>query len=236
MGSDLMKKILMMLVLAPVMAMAGEPAAVTNACDTSRDPRPVGAFRRSGLQQGPRPIVNGYNWSYSVSRFGATIGTLGNLRGKSAEPAASPTPTGHVTIPSTLDGHNVTCIGDRAFRNCGELTSVTLPEGVTTIGQFAFENCGKLTSVTIPKGVARIGGKAFAGCAQIKHIEVDADNSHFISIDGVVYTKNRKEVVVCPSGLSSVKIPDGVTNIGVGAFSGCGGLTALELPNSVTIR
>ena len=92
MGSDLMKKILMMLVLAPVMAMAGEPAAVTNACDTSRNPRPEGAFRRSGLQQGPRPIVNGYNWSYSVSRFGATIGTLGNLRGKSAEPAASPTP------------------------------------------------------------------------------------------------------------------------------------------------
>lgn len=275
-----MKKILMTLVLAPVMAMAGEPAAVTNACDTSRNPRPVAAFRRSGLTPRSRPTVNGYKWAYYVRNGAATIGLPRNRLGKSAEPVVSPRPTGHVPIPSTLDGYNVTCIGDRAFRNCGELTSVTIPEGVATIGQFAFENCGKLTSVeipssviniwsgafagcdqltsiklpqrlkaigffafkmcrklesvAIPKSVKEIGGEAFAGCTRIKRIEVDADNSHFISIDGIVYTKDRKDLVVCPSGLSSVKIPDGVTNIRAGAFSGCGGLTALELPNSVT--
>ena len=226
-----MKKILMTLVLAP--AMAGEPAAVTNACDTSRNPWPVAAFRRSGLTPRSGPTVNGYKWRYCVRQGVATIGTLG----KSAGDVVSPKPTGQVTIPSTLGGYNVTCIGDRAFRNCGELTSVTIPEGMATIGQFAFENCGKLTSVgipssvlnirsgafagcdqltsiklpqglkeigffafkmcrkltsvTIPKDVSRIGGKAFAGCTQIKHFEVDADNSHFTSIDGIVYTIHR---------------------------------------------
>ena len=275
-----MKKILMTLVLAPVMVIAGESAAVTNTCDASRNPRPVGDFRRSSLPPGPRPTVNGYKWTYYVRNGAATIGSPRKVSRKNSEPVVSPKPTGHVTIPSMLDGYNVTCIGDSVFRNCGELTSVTIPEGLTTIGGCAFENCGKLTSVeipssvlnigggafagcdqltsvklpqglkeigffafkmcrkltslTIPKDVARIGGEAFAGCTRIKHIEVDPSNRYFTSIDGVVYTKDRKELVVCPSGLSSVKILDGVTNIRVGAFSGCGGLTALELPNSVT--
>jgi hypothetical protein len=36
------------------------------------------------------------------------------------------------------------------------------------------------------------------------------------------------------SSLTSVTIPDGVTNIGYGAFSGCTGLTSVTIPNNVT--
>ena len=53
--------------------------------------------------------------------------------------------TGDVVIPSTVtsDGitYNVTGIGNGAFQNCYDLTSITIPEGVTSIGNSAFSGC-----------------------------------------------------------------------------------------------
>ena len=51
----------------------------------------------------------------------------------------------------------VTSIGDRAFDDCSNLTSVTIPESVTSIGDKAFWKCSNLTSVNIPEGVTTIG-------------------------------------------------------------------------------
>ncbi|MGP8199388.1 MAG: leucine-rich repeat domain-containing protein [Limisphaerales bacterium] len=56
-------------------------------------------------------------------------------------------PGGAVTIPSTINGLSVTSIGQNAFQNCSNLTSVTLPAGVTNIGTQAFYECGNLTSI-----------------------------------------------------------------------------------------
>ena len=100
-----------------------------------------------------------------------------------------------LTLPSS-----VTRIGDYAFENCSGLTSLTIPSGVTSIGMSAFEYCSGLTSLTIPSGVTRIGGYAFAWC----------------------------------SGLTSLTLPSGVTRIGDYAFAWCSGLTSLTLPSSVT--
>ena len=76
--------------------------------------------------------------------------------------------SGHITIPSTVNYNNksyaVTSIGDRAFNNCWDLTSITIPEGVTSIGEYAFSGCSGLTSITIPEGVTSIGENAFDGC------------------------------------------------------------------------
>ena len=270
-----MKKILMTLVLAPVMALAGESAAATNTCDAPHGTgSPLKGLIRPLRQQA---TTNGYTWTIYSRNGVATLGSSRYIRGQHN---VSPKPSGHVSIPSELGGNKVIRIGDRVFWHCDELTSVMIPEGVQDIGPGAFSHCGKLSSVeipstvtkimsgafsgcgqltsiklpqglkeigffafkmcrnlesvTIPKSVKEIGGEAFAGCTRIKHIEVEADNPHFISIDGVVYTKDRKELVVCPGGLTSMKPLDGMTSIREGAFAGCGGLMTVELPNSVT--
>ena len=64
-----------------------------------------------------------------------------------------------VTIPA-----GVTTIGVKAFMDCRNLTSVTIPPSVTTIGKGAFSGCKSLTSVTIPSSVTTIGEEAFTGC------------------------------------------------------------------------
>lgn len=58
----------------------------------------------------------------------------------------------------------VTSIGNSAFSNCSNLTSIAIPEGVTSIGNSAFANCSNLTSIVIPEGVTSIGDKTFYYC------------------------------------------------------------------------
>ena len=62
------------------------------------------------------------------------------------------------------DDGSVTVIGDRAFYDCDNLTSITIPDSVTSIGYSAFSYCSNLTSVTIGSGVTSIGDRAFYGC------------------------------------------------------------------------
>ena len=50
-------------------------------------------------------------------------------------------------------GTRVIC--DRAFADCRDLTSVTIPNSVTSIGWSAFSDCSRLTSVTIPNSVTK---------------------------------------------------------------------------------
>ena len=73
----------------------------------------------------------------------------------------------YVTIP-----YSVTAIGNAAFWGCSGLTSVTIPDGVTTIGDYAFADCSSLTSVTIPDSVIFLGKDAFADCSGLKSVTI----------------------------------------------------------------
>ncbi len=136
-----------------------------------------------------------------------------------------------ITIPNS-----VTSIGFSAFSGCSNLTSITIPNSVTRILDSAFSGCSNLTSITIPNSVIRIGDSPFPGCDGLTSINVDAANSAYCDINGVLFSKDKTTLIQYPAGktATSYTIPNSVTSIGIWAFSGCTGLTSITIPNSVT--
>lgn len=88
---------------------------------------------------------------------------------------------GNIKIPSMMNVNDcyilVTSIGDSAFYNCGDVTSVEIPNSVTIIGNFAFQGCSMLKSLSIPSSVARIGYGAFSGCTSLETVIIEEGNS-----------------------------------------------------------
>ena len=156
-----------------------------------------------------------------------------------------------VKLPSSLKS-----IGYGTFARCTKLTSLMIPNGVENIEADAFNTSGlksvvipgsvkrigdrafigsrELESVAIPAGVASIGKGVFGDCNALKLINVDSGNQAYIVVDGVLYTKDRSELVMYPNPPATVVIPEGVTNIWGWAFAGGSGMTSVTIPESVT--
>lgn len=143
---------------------------------------------------------------------------------------------GDVTIPDTLGGYPVVAINTYAFLDCGNITSITLPESLESIGEYAFSCCTDLKEITIPAKVSNFGdgGIVFDECYNLTEIDVASENKDYSSIGGVLFDKAVTTLIEFPAGLSQkYTIPDGVTTIGAEAFSSCTGLTAVVFPMSV---
>ena len=214
-----------------------------------------------------------------------------------------------VTIPS-----GVISIGEKAFNRCSSLENIIIPDSVTNIGEWAFNGCSKLENVVISKNVANIEYGVFGGCSSLKNIkipasvvsigkwvldecsslesievdennknysskegvlynkdktqliccpmkktsieipasvasieewalgecssleniEVDENNKNYSSKEGVLYNKDKTQLICCPMKKTSIEIPNSVTSIGDSAFNGCSSLESIEIPNSVT--
>ncbi len=128
----------------------------------------------------------------------------------------------------------LTCIEDSAFDTCESIATIYLGTGLTKIGENAFEQCIKLTTITIPKNVTTIGYSPFVNCSSLSKILVDTNNTHFISQDGILYSKDKSRLIQYPGAKSgSFTIPNTVTVIGNSAFEYCLNLTSVVIPSSV---
>jgi hypothetical protein len=77
-----------------------------------------------------------------------------------------------VGCKNTVIPNSVTSIGDYAFRNCSDLTSIEISNNVTSIGIQAFYGCSSLTSVTIPNSVTSIGNYTFYQCYGLTSVTI----------------------------------------------------------------
>ena len=136
-----------------------------------------------------------------------------------------------VTIPAS-----VTYVRDSAFYGCTSLKSVTVPESVTYIGGYAFAECYSLKYADIPANVTGIGTSPFCNCRSLENINTDEANKCYTTVDGVLYDKDKTELINYPAGKkdSSYVIPEGIRTIREKAFYGCLNLCELTIPDSVT--
>ena len=117
---------------------------------------------------------------------------------------------------------DVTTIGEYAFRDCKNLTSIIIPDSVTTIGYGAFSDNTSLKSVTFPDGLTTIEGRAFYCCTSLTNVNIPAGVSS-IAIE---------TFYECTS-LENITIPDSVTHIGYFAFQYCSALKNVIIGDNV---
>ena len=147
-----------------------------------------------------------------------------------------------ITIPNS-----VTSIDVYAFYNCTGLTApvynahvfafmpttysgaYSIPDGIESIAGYAFCNCTGLTSITIPNSVTSIGNNAFSGCSSLTSVTINSNN-----VLSKNYSSNSSIKDIFGAQVTNYIIGDDVSIIGNYAFSGCTGLTSIEIPNSVT--
>ncbi len=150
----------------------------------------------------------------------------------------------------------VTVIMGETFTSCGNLREVVLPDTLERITVRAFWSCEELTDIRIPASVIYIDSTAFWYCPKLTSFDLDPENACYRTEDGVLYSKDGKELVCCPTGktgrltipegvktirsyafsssmLEEVTIPESVTRLDAGAFSGCE-LKKLTVPSGVT--
>ncbi len=119
----------------------------------------------------------------------------------------------------------------------GKTGSYAIPNTVKAIGTSAFYNCTKLTgSLSIPASVKSIGSYAFYGCNQVSAYDVDAANTKYSSLDGVLFNKTQDSLWICPATKSgSYAVPSTVKHVGTYSFYYCTGLSGtISLPASLT--
>ncbi|MBR6966937.1 MAG: leucine-rich repeat protein [Ruminococcus sp.] len=116
-------------------------------------------------------------------------------------------------IPSEVNGVPVTKIARMAFSALQDFSAITLPDGLEELNSY-FQYFYDLTDIYI-----------------------SADNKYFTSVDGILFSKDKKKIVAYPRGKSAetYSIPDGVTCIGEYAFSDNRVLTFIEIPDTVEI-
>ena len=138
-------------------------------------------------------------------------------------------------LTSVTLSEGVEAIYDDAFSNCSNLTNITMPNSLKYICHQVFIFCKNLTNVTIPKNVESIDSdEVFRECSGLTNITVDPENEYFSSENGVLFNKDKSDLLYYPAANSRRKytIPDSVNRISGYAFQ-YSNFSSITIPNSV---
>ena len=151
--------------------------------------------------------------------------------------------SGQISIPATFKGKPVNEIEANAFENCSKITDIFFTSSIQTIGSSAFYNTEIITYTNASSG---------ANICEVKGLPVTSgswkyaeklDNSLIIvkylgssstvSVPNLINEKIVKNIhSYCFSSkdkIQSITIPNSVISIGRAAFSGCNGLTKVNI-------
>ncbi len=107
----------------------------------------------------------------------------------------------------------------------------------TSINAKAFSGCANITNISLPESIVSIGEGAFSGCTSLIDITIDDENKNFVSLDGVLFNKQKTELICYPLGKGKIEtsydIPSGVTNLAPYTFNYCTNLINITIPDSV---
>ena len=182
-------------------------------------------------------------------------GTVSSIAGESFN--------GFLGITSIIIPETVESIGNGAFFNCRKLSTVDIRgNGLRSIDERAFWNC-TLATIDLPASVESIGHGAFIS-QTLTAINVDANNAHYSSVDGVLYSADKQTLEAYPMGkadasytvlpgtktiadqafrggvgnrntLAEVVLPDGLESIGWRSFAQMYSLASIDIPDTVTM-
>ena len=86
------------------------------------------------------------------------------------------------------------------------------------------------------KSVETIGENVFLNSDSLTSITVDEENPYFMVEDGVLYSKDKRELLYCPKNFSGIyRVAEEVKRIGKSAFRNCNQLTEIVLPEGLEV-
>ena len=208
--------------------------------------------------------ANGYHWFYKLEKGGAVLCANGNRpcleptpQGKVVVPKeldgrmvsvldrrafADCDQMTEIVLPEGLKEIR----GERTFVDCRRLKEVQFPATLRLMGFHTFQGCVNLRRINLANCIGVPAGKeehsgavggCFLHCPNLEAVDVFASNPAFVAVDGALYSRSRKELLVYPKTRTNVTLPGGVSAIGSSAFASCRGLRTIRLPKRVqTIR
>lgn len=135
----------------------------------------------------------------------------------------------HIILPESLE-----IIGESAFEWCENLETIKTNDNLKEVFKYAFHGCYNLKNFDVPASLTSIREFVFNNCSSLQSINVNSENPVYSSEDGVLYNKDKTELIRCPEGksLEEWNFPSSVTTIGHSGFYGCD-MESIVIPENI---